>query len=114
MLILIPVPHFFSIRLFWLAFRASSSLFLRIFIRIFFRTRFTVPSNFIRNLCAIKQPIAFLENRCGERKLTETGSGTCLKFLCSALDVECSPFVTHEQRKISFLQDMAAYGGVVP
>lgn len=114
MFILIPVPHFVSIRLFWLAYRTSYTSFLRVFTRTFFRTRFTVSSNFIRNLCAIKQPVAFIENRCGERKVNETGSGSCLEFLCTALDVECSPSVTREQRKIAPLQDMAAYGGVVP
>ena len=91
-----------------------SIVILRVFTRIFFRTRFTVLSNFILNLCAIKQPVAFLENRCGERKLNETGAGSCLEFLCSTFDVECSPSVTREQRKITPLQDMAAYGGVVP
>jgi hypothetical protein len=114
MFTLIPVPHFVSIRLFWPAYRASYSLFLRVFTRIFFLTRFTVPLDSILNLCVIKQPVAFLENRCGERKVNETGSGSCLEFLCSTCDVECSPSVIREQRKISPLQGMAAYGGVVP
>lgn len=35
-------------------------------------------------------------------------------FYAVRFDVECSPSVTCEQRNIAPLQDMAAYGGVVP